>query len=607
MLKKNVFIIIFLPLISVAQIDPDQQLTHTISDSSLANSLNTYALSYLNEDNNKTLNYSKQAYQISKEINYNKGMAIANQMIGYFYQKRYQYDSAKIYFHRALNLFRKTNMFDNNVNTLKALANVYFLDNNYTFSIKYSLDALDMINKEGFNKNTIDIYSNIGRSYYQLGSYTESIQYYTQAIQLARKESNNELIAKILNRIAYSYVKLDKKEKALKYHKKALIIAQQLKNEYSVAVYTSSIGDLYSDINNCDSALNYILPALQIFKKLNYEQGYAWTLMSSAKCYNKLNNSQLAEKNALLSIDIAKKINNLNIELLANQILYQIFHKKKQYKKALEHFERSKYLKDSIYSQKVYNQFSKIQTQHAIEKEVREKDMLKSRLVLQYQQYEFKKFQIRILIFLIILIFIILFVIWMYYRQKTKTLENENKIIEQQKSLQEKDAKIQLAKQKLTESELKTQMLEKAKLNEELAYKNKEITNLAIHITQKNEMLEKIKEELRKVRNSSNSRDINKLYSVLNQTSQLDVDREKFQMFVNEQNDAFFLNLDKNFPNLTQSEKKLLALLKMNLSSKEIAGVFNISPASVNTKRYRLRKKLNIDSDESLIQFLRKI
>lgn len=57
-------------------------------------------------------------------------------------------------------------------------------------------------------------------------------------------------------------------------------------------------------------------------------------------------------------------------------------------------------------------------------------------------------------------------------------------------------------------------------------------------------------------------------------------------------------------PNLTQNELKLCAYLRINLSSKEIAQMLNISPESLITKRYRLRKKLDLDTEDNLVKFL---
>ena len=65
-----------------------------------------------------------------------------------------------------------------------------------------------------------------------------------------------------------------------------------------------------------------------------------------------------------------------------------------------------------------------------------------------------------------------------------------------------------------------------------------------------------------------------------------------------------FKNLMNHYPDLTPGDLKLCAYLKMNLSSKEIAVLLNISTRGVEIRRYRLRKKLNLEHDKNLVEFL---
>ena len=70
---------------------------------------------------------------------------------------------------------------------------------------------------------------------------------------------------------------------------------------------------------------------------------------------------------------------------------------------------------------------------------------------------------------------------------------------------------------------------------------------------------------------------------------------------------SFFLKLNDKFPKLTKNDKRLCSLLRLKLTSKEIATIQNISPSSVDITRHRLRKKLNITADVNLSDFLNKI
>jgi len=65
------------------------------------------------------------------------------------------------------------------------------------------------------------------------------------------------------------------------------------------------------------------------------------------------------------------------------------------------------------------------------------------------------------------------------------------------------------------------------------------------------------------------------------------------------------ISLCLNFPSMTNNEKRLASLLRLDLSSKQIASILNISPKSVEVNRYRLRKKLKVDPKINLTDFIR--
>ena len=84
-------------------------------------------------------------------------------------------------------------------------------------------------------------------------------------------------------------------------------------------------------------------------------------------------------------------------------------------------------------------------------------------------------------------------------------------------------------------------------------------------------------------------------------------ERDQFEQYVADVYEAFFIRLTDQYPDLSESEKRLAALLRINLSSKEIAAVINISPKSVDMNRYRLRKKMKLSTVENLTEVLQQI
>jgi phosphate/sulfate permease len=146
-------------------------------------------------------------------------------------------------------------------------------------------------------------------------------------------------------------------------------------------------------------------------------------------------------------------------------------------------------------------------------------------------------------------------------------------------------------------------------LGKELKFRQSEMVTMAMSIIHKNEFLNELKEEIIKIKANIKDQEIrlglNKLSLMITQDLSIDRDREKFQMHINEQNSNFIHKLSESFPSITDNEKRLASLLRLNLSSKEIASILNISPKSVEMNRYRLRKKLKVDPKINLNDFIR--
>ena len=143
---------------------------------------------------------------------------------------------------------------------------------------------------------------------------------------------------------------------------------------------------------------------------------------------------------------------------------------------------------------------------------------------------------------------------------------------------------------------------ESEKLLLEVENKNRELSNAALNLIRKNEVLQRLKDDLLDARNDP--RALQKLARLIDNHLEGDHDWEVFEESFNRVHDDFFKRLMLDFPDLTPGDLRLAAYLKMNLSSKEIAPLLNISVRGVENKRYRLRKKLDLPEDANLTGFI---
>ncbi len=195
-------------------------------------------------------------------------------------------------------------------------------------------------------------------------------------------------------------------------------------------------------------------------------------------------------------------------------------------------------------------------------------------------------------------------IVW-YFIFGNKRKENVNR------EIIKKREEFQKAEQELIEAELKNANLVKQNLQNELKLKSRELINLALHIIEKDNVFKKLKAKIDKIKNEKDSdrrkQLIIDLSNFVNTHLNTDKDKETFYLHVEKANRDFFTRLNKLHSDLTNNEKRLCALVRLNFSSKEIASILNISPKSVEMNRYRLRKKLNVPSSEKLNDFIAKI
>jgi len=174
------------------------------------------------------------------------------------------------------------------------------------------------------------------------------------------------------------------------------------------------------------------------------------------------------------------------------------------------------------------------------------------------------------------------------------------------KSDQKKKTELIGVENELKKIKIENQQIESKLLKEELAHKKSDLTDFAIDISRNQSFIKELLLRLKdlKKRKKIDPDSISNLISFTSGHSIIDDNLKLFQENVNKVNYEFTNLLVERFPMLTQNEVQLCSLLRLKLSSKEIASVKNITPDSVKVLRSRLRKKLNLDSKQDLQQFI---
>lgn len=165
-----------------------------------------------------------------------------------------------------------------------------------------------------------------------------------------------------------------------------------------------------------------------------------------------------------------------------------------------------------------------------------------------------------------------------------------------------------LLRREAEENEKKLMALKNEQLSQELELKNRELANAATNIIYKNELLDNLHQELLDLKDKNgkalSNEQLQKINKLINNAKSDDRDWDLFEKSFNESHENFFKKLKVNYPSLSPNDLKLCAYLRLNMSSKDIASLINISIRGVEIRRYRLRKKFNLSTDKNLNEFL---
>lgn len=205
---------------------------------------------------------------------------------------------------------------------------------------------------------------------------------------------------------------------------------------------------------------------------------------------------------------------------------------------------------------------------------------------------------------------LLLVAMWCVYRWDDLRVKRKEQqaVVEKDKELQEMEKEYEEEKAR---QERQIMQLEKEKLEYDLKHKSQEMANLMISFTRKSEMLTEIKSEIARVASmlkGEGAREGRQQLVLINSKIDANIQSDEVLKRIEDQFDLihnnFMKRLHDKHPELSNNERMMCAYLKMNLSTKEIAPLLNLSVRGVETIRYRLRKKFGLEREDSLTDYL---
>ncbi|SDQ08992.1 tetratricopeptide repeat protein [Flagellimonas zhangzhouensis] len=447
---------------------------------------------------------------------------------------------------------------------------------------QYNL-ALEQLGTSLSDKLFITLNNNIGKVYLSLGKYELAEQHFTESL-LASRNLNYDLgWATSAGLLGASHEKQAEHKDALEDQLQSLSLFEKLKDSSGIALTNENIGSIYEDLEEYEQAHQYFEKAYTFFEgSTTVEETNV--LNNLGDIYRKTSDYEEALVFTTRSLVLAEELNDLHQLESAHKDLSKTYALMGDYEKAHSHLLLASEFNNQMITSQNSDQLNVLQTIFETNKKEAEIELLK-------EQGKVSKANQNVLWIALFAIAAILTLLYFYLGRK-------------------KEAKIKLQeyKQRMLKAELEKKAIEEKNLQREVQLKTSSLSRYSLHLSQKNKILLDLSTTLTNIasrKNMNTSEKIKTLVKEIDHNLQEENEWDEFMSFFKEIHPEFIKKLSSLSENsLSPAELRLGMLLRLNLSSKEIASILRVTPDSVRVARYRLRKKLPIDQKEELVNFM---
>jgi len=451
------------------------------------------------------------------------------------------------------------------------------------------------------------LYSYKGYMYISFGSYVTAIDFFSKAEKIGLEHNIPIIVFSARHGMGRVYNELGEYDKALKVLRKGIAYAGNDSMNYDLSVFYNAMGIALQSLGKIDEALHNFNIYYKLSKEVRDTNAMIYALVNIGECYRIDSNYQKAQDFYHKALEMNKSVGDAQAKAAIYGNLAEIYESEGAYDKAIQYLKQSiavcksnnglsKFLLDDYRS--LVDDYAQIgaydssyftfQEYIAIRDSVSKNDRMRaiSTLRMEYELQERdaqkkileQKLRNRTLILsfsiaLSILIVLLLFITYSRYKLKTRVLKEEAK--ELNLAIDEKNR------------ELVTHVMDQNRHEEVYSEINKVLSRL-----EQNPDSEHIKEELQNLKKK------------LEQKDKSTMGWDSFKLHFEQVHPDFFDKLLAQNPNLTQNDLRLCAYIKLNLSTKDIANILNVSDRAVQTSRYRIKKKLNLSQETNLVQFI---
>ena len=454
---------------------------------------------------------------------------------------------------------------------------------------KYSKALLNYFKIESFEKSSgrkrflANNYNDIGTLYLKLGLGDPTLQMFEKTNRLYQEIGNRRKVGITNINLGLYYFENEEFEKADYHYKKALQIYDSLGLNDTGRIY-NNVAALRIKTNQLDEALILLHKSLKINLETENKFDISGNYVNMGAVYHKLGQIQKAEKYYIKALKVSEETGEILKKQEASEGLAKIYKQTNNEKAYQLYSSLSRAANDSLFAKQKMIELNrivitKLEKEHKNKIKKLNKELSETKEQLAKKDSFFSHFKSSIIFLSAILI---LGIIWLVKKQ--------NRFFQLNKKLENKVKNDQ------------------RKLETSLESKNKQLALLSLESAQQSDSFKKIHDSLQQIiaKNPENL-EVKKLEKLMSSLVTDQNNWENFAYYFNKVYIGFFDRLTNSFPSITSKELRLCALIRLKIPSYEASIILGISPRSVHQSRYRLSKKMKLDTDTNIDDFINSI
>lgn len=435
-----------------------------------------------------------------------------------------------------------------------------------------------------------NVYNQIGKLYYKTKSLSAALQRHKAALHLYEEEQDIQGMARSKGLIGSMYEKSGDYTQALIYQNDAIKLIRGSGDSTDLSILFENVGSIYEDLEKYDSAERYFQLAYALNIAMGNKLNMPGNINNLGDTRRKTNRAGESLSYYEEAIRISQELGNNYLERSATVDLGKAYAALGDFEKAYEQLAKARKLSETIFSEEAARQLATQEFHY----EIKEKQQKIAHLE------GIHVFETRIRWLLLMLILTLLGLGWgLISRQRLKIRATKSTLRKQEELLEVNERLIQTEKENIN--------LLEARMAAEVGAQQKALSAQTLHVIEKNEILKEIQSKLKVALEQDPKDQRKKLRNLMKQIDAnlgQDRDWESFKHTFENVHQDFLKNLNSRNPALTTGDVKLACLMKMNLSSREIAATLGISVESLRISRYRLRKRLQLSEGRDLQHYL---